>query len=154
MPTVLFLCTGNYYRSRFAEHVFNERADELGIPWRAESRALALERGIDNVGPMSPLALAKLRQMGIQPSLRMPQGAVPDDFKRATRVVALNASEHRPLLEERYTDWTAKNSVHVEFWTIDDIGLLEATVALPLIVDHVEALCQRLKAHPGNAGSG
>ena len=43
---VLFLCTGNYYRSRFAEVLFNSVAGKLGLPWRASSRGLALERGV------------------------------------------------------------------------------------------------------------
>ena len=47
--TILFLCTGNYYRSRFAEVLFNSLADRMGMPWRASSRGLALERGVDNV---------------------------------------------------------------------------------------------------------
>src|SRR5438132_811728 len=33
--TVLFLCTGNYYRSRFAEVLFNSVAGKMGLPWRA-----------------------------------------------------------------------------------------------------------------------
>jgi len=38
MPqTVLFLCTGNYYRSRFAEFLFNALAAEAGVDWVAES---------------------------------------------------------------------------------------------------------------------
>src|SRR4051812_12382323 len=53
MKTVLFLCTGNYYRSRFAEVVFNTLAGRAGLPWRAESRGLALELGVNNVGPLS-----------------------------------------------------------------------------------------------------
>jgi hypothetical protein len=40
--TVLFLCTGNYYRSRFAEALFNSVAGRMGLPWRASSRGLAL----------------------------------------------------------------------------------------------------------------
>jgi protein-tyrosine-phosphatase len=44
--TILFLCTGNYYRSRFAEVLFNSVADKMGLPWRAASRGLALERGV------------------------------------------------------------------------------------------------------------
>jgi hypothetical protein len=36
---VLFLCTGNYYRSRFAEVLFNSVAGKMGLPWRASSRA-------------------------------------------------------------------------------------------------------------------
>ena len=38
--TVLFLCTGNYYRSRFAEMLFNHLAAERGLQWRADSRGL------------------------------------------------------------------------------------------------------------------
>jgi protein-tyrosine-phosphatase len=38
--TVLFLCTGNYYRSRFAEALFNSVAGKMGLPCRASSRGL------------------------------------------------------------------------------------------------------------------
>ena len=31
--TILFLCTGNYYRSRFAEVLFNSVAGKMGLPW-------------------------------------------------------------------------------------------------------------------------
>ena len=56
---VLFLCTGNYYRSRFAEAVFNSVAARMGLSWRASSRGLALERG----GKASPVdCAAEVRQ--------------------------------------------------------------------------------------------
>ena len=58
--TVLFLCTGNYYRSRFAEVLFNSLADKMKLPWRATSRGLALERGINNIGPMAISAIQTL----------------------------------------------------------------------------------------------
>jgi protein-tyrosine phosphatase len=44
--TVLFLRTGNYHRSRVAEVLFNSVARKMGLPWRASSRGLALERGV------------------------------------------------------------------------------------------------------------
>ena len=62
--TVLFLCTGNYYRSRFAEVLFNSVAARMGLPWRASSRGLALERGINNIGPMAPSAVKALESLG------------------------------------------------------------------------------------------
>ena len=55
-PVVLFLCTGNYYRSRFAEVLFNHLARERGSCWRAESLGLDLAIGVNNVGPISPPA--------------------------------------------------------------------------------------------------
>jgi protein-tyrosine phosphatase len=36
--TVLFLCTGNYYRSRYAEIYFNSVASKMELPWKATSR--------------------------------------------------------------------------------------------------------------------
>ena len=65
LKTVLFLCTGNYYRSRFAEELFNYRAAHAQVNWQAQSRALAIERGINNIGPLSPLVLWGLSRCGL-----------------------------------------------------------------------------------------
>ena len=58
MPrTVLFLCTGNYYRSRFAEELFNDSARRAGLDWTATSRGLALELGpVERRPAVGPLA--------------------------------------------------------------------------------------------------
>src|SRR5580704_19544869 len=63
---VLFLCTGNYYRSRFAEVLFNSVAGKMGLPWQASSRGLALERGVNNVGPMAVEAITALEALGVR----------------------------------------------------------------------------------------
>jgi len=62
---LLFLCTGNYYRSRFAELLFNALAPAHDLPWQAFSRGVALEAGVRNVGPISPLVLHALQALGI-----------------------------------------------------------------------------------------
>lgn len=128
---VLFLCTGNYYRSRFAEALFNSVAGRMGLPWRASSRGLALERGVNNVGPMAVEAIKALEAMGVGDGdaiTRMPAQVTTDDLERADRVVALKRDEHLPLLQERFPPWVEK----VEFWHVDDapevLGLIEQEV--------------------------
>src|SRR5437667_1650618 len=103
--TVLFLCTGNYYRSRFAEVLFNSVAGKMGLPWRASSRGLALERGVNNVGPMAVEAIAALERMGVravEAVARLPVQVTTDNLEQADRVVALKHAEHLPLLQERF----------------------------------------------------
>src|SRR4051812_36169877 len=98
---VLFLCTGNYYRSRFAEIVFNSVAQRMGLPWQASSRGLALERGTLNVGPMARLAVEAVERMGIRAAdalTRLPVQLTLAELERADRIVALKQAEHRPLL--------------------------------------------------------
>jgi predicted translation initiation factor SUI1 len=129
--TVLFLCTGNYYRSRFAEVLFNSVAGKMGLPWRAASRGLALERGVNNIGPMAVEAITALQTLGIRADdavARFPAPVLVDDLEVADRVVALKQAEHLPLLQERFPAWVEK----VEFWHVDDapevLGLIEREV--------------------------
>jgi translation initiation factor 1 len=117
--TVLFLCTGNYYRSRFAEILFNSVASKMGLAWQASSRGLALEQGVNNVGRMAVLAVNTLEAMGIRATeamSRFPAQVTTEDFKGADRVVALKQAEHLPLLQERFPAYPEK----VEFWHVDD----------------------------------
>jgi protein-tyrosine phosphatase len=100
VKTVLFLCTGNYYRSRFAEELFNHQAERGGLDWIAQSRGLALERGAHNVGLISPFALHALKEMSISArgADRFPQQCTADDLASADFVVAVKEQEHRPLM--------------------------------------------------------
>jgi protein-tyrosine phosphatase len=136
--TVLFLCTGNYYRSRFAEVLFNSVAGKMGLPWRASSRGLALERGVHNLGPMAAVAVKALEARGLRgvaDLARLPTQVTADDFEIADWVVALKEAEHLPLLRERFPAWAEK----VEFWQVDD-----APEALALIEREVMDLAARL----------
>jgi predicted translation initiation factor SUI1 len=116
---VLFLCTGNYYRSRFAECLFNSVAANMGLPWQATSRGLALERGSANIGAMASAAVEALRARGFrdhQSLARMPAAVTGEDLQHAARIIALKHAEHHPLVQERFPDWTEK----IEFWHVDD----------------------------------
>jgi protein-tyrosine phosphatase len=140
--TVLFLCTGNYYRSRFAEIVFNHAAEQRGLDWRAESRGLALERGANNVGPLSQHAIRRLAQLGlpIKGYLRLPRQADEADLQGADLIIALKADEHRPLLVSRHAGWEER----VEYWDMHDDYDASPDDVLPAIERAVEALVARL----------
>lgn len=144
MKTVLFLCTGNYYRSRFAEEYFNHRAAVEELGWRAISRAVAIARGANNVGAVSPLALAALQAHGIAPRGhgRLPAACTPADLDAADTIVALSEREHRGLMRERYGAWEARTI----FWLAEDIGLAPAEAALGHIAREIEAMIAALKA--------
>jgi protein-tyrosine phosphatase len=129
--TVLFLCTGNYFRSRFAEVLFNSVAGKMGLPWRASSRGLALERGVHNVGPMAAEAVQALEALGVRAAeavTRLPAQVTTADLEGAAVIVALKRAEHLPLLRERFPPWAER----AEFWHIDDapgvLGLIEPEV--------------------------
>ena len=135
---ILFLCTGNYYRSRFAEILFSSVAGKMGLPWRAASRGLALERGVNNVGPMAVSAVKALEARGLRALAdfaRLPMQVTVDDLARADWIVALKQAEHLPLLQERFPAWTDK----VEFWQVND-----APEALAMIDREVMDLAARL----------
>jgi protein-tyrosine phosphatase len=136
---VLFLCTGNYYRSRFAECLFNLLAGKMGLPWTASSRGLALERGMNNVGAMEVTAIKALEAHGLRGSAdfaRFPMQVSVDDLESADLIIALKKAEHMPLLQERFPTWIDK----VEYWQVDD-----APVALAVIEREIMDLTERLR---------
>jgi protein-tyrosine-phosphatase len=92
---VLFVCTGNYYRSRFAELLFNSSARRERLGWQAISRGLELN--VQNVGPISPHVCSGLRARGVEleyAGLRSPLPLALGDLLSADRVVALKRDEH------------------------------------------------------------
>lgn len=140
---VLFLCTGNYYRSRFAEHLFNCLAAEAGLDWRADSRALDMDgSGGRNVGPISPHALRGFTQRGMPPPafLRYPTQLEEEDLRCASRVIALKEAEHRPMLQAAYPTWADR----VEYWHVDDMDRATPEQALAEIEASVRQLIERL----------
>jgi protein-tyrosine phosphatase len=143
MQRVLFICTGNYYRSRFAEIVFNHAARQRGLAWEATSRGTDIYgAGKHNVGPLSVYAREALEARGVPlpPDLRMPLPLTQADLDAADLSVAVCAAEHRPHLERDFPSSVAR----VEFWGVQDLGDTPADEALAAIERHVQALIERL----------
>ncbi len=144
---VLFVCTGNYYRSRFAEVLFAARAAQAHLPWTAASRGFI--QAPQNVGPISPLTLAELAIRGypVEEDIRFPLVLQRADLEAADLVVLLKEAEHRPWLERHFPDWVDR----VEYWHIHDVDGTPATEACALIAHEVEHLIERLAAACGSA---
>src|SRR5215468_6474039 len=100
---VLFVCSGNYYRSRFAELVFTHLAARDGgrttSVWTADSAGLLPEHFASNPGALSSrvIAAAAARQIDVPEPHRAPRPVTDALLENATRVVALHEPEHRPL---------------------------------------------------------
>lgn len=140
--TVLFLCTGNYYRSRFAEVVFNHRAAALALAWRAESAGLAPDCFHRNPGPISPHTLSGLEKRGIPPVLpwRKPRDVTEAMVRDATRIIAVKEREHRPIAASRFPDQLHR----FEFWHIHDLDCAPPETALVELEAEVGRLIEQL----------
>lgn len=137
---LLFICTGNYYRSRYAEAVFNHLAESLGLEWRAFSRGLNI--GAAPGDALSPHTREALRRQGIPLSCTGAEGVALSaaDLAAATRTIALKESEHRPLMEHQFPEWADR----IEYWEVHDLDCAGPDQALPDIHHRVETLAAEL----------
>jgi protein-tyrosine phosphatase len=139
---LLFICTGNYYRSRFAEAVFNHHAECQALEWRAFSRGLAT-----HLAPEFPLlsehTTEGLALRGIDPR-HTARGRVQlsePDLMSADLIVALKAAEHRPMFEKQFPAWVER----VTFWNVSDLDQATPDDALAAIEKQVLALIESLE---------
>jgi len=140
--TVLFLCSGNYYRSRFAEYLFNTHIQDTALPWTADSRGLITDRLDSNIGPISHYAVNGLIERGISvpEPLRSPIQLLESDLAAANLVIAIKEAEHRSLLAERFPQWPDR----VEYWHIHDLDCALPTDTLTALSREVTQLIRRL----------
>lgn len=146
-PVVLFLCTGNYYRSRYAEILFNHLAGERGLNWRADSRGLDLGLGVDNVGPLSPHTrrACAAANLSLPEPLRGPEVLCGQDLEGARLVIALKEAEHRPYLNRLFPAWERR----VRYWHVHDLDCAPPECAIA----EIDALVRRLVDEVAAAGT-
>src|SRR5262249_41912386 len=98
---VLFVCTGNYYRSRFAEALFNQKARQVHLNWRAVSRGLKL---VSSQQGLSPVAQRELSKRGVPEELckGAPKALAREDLEKSDYIVLMDEAEHRSVLEKQF----------------------------------------------------
>jgi protein-tyrosine phosphatase len=140
--TVVFICTANYYRSRFSEYLFNALAEQKGLAWRATSRGLKTWMA-DGQGPISEYTVERLTALGVAfDDTRLPIPLETADLESADLVVALKEAEHRAMMEDQFPNWADR----IQYWHVDDIDCATADEALPICQSLIEALVDRLAA--------
>jgi len=137
---LLFICTGNFYRSRFAEALFNHKAEELGLPWKAFSRGLAIHYVPE--GDLSHHTASALAERGVHLRHTGPVRVQVsgEDLQSADLVIALDDREHRPMMRELFPDWESK----ITFWGVSDMPHVWPEEALPAIEARVGELIATL----------
>lgn len=120
---VIFICTGNHYRSRLSEELFNFYARHFGLAWEAHSRGL-IDTG--ELKGISPFAWQYLIRRGLSSHIdpnRNPQILRVADFEWASLLIALNREEHEPMLRDRFGQipkiLAQKNQLR--FWNVCDV---------------------------------
>ncbi len=148
MRTVLFLCTGNYYRSRFAEELFNFHAPQACVGWTAASRGIAVDLGHANVGPIATATAKALQERGVtfeRSDARAPLQLRIADLEASDHIVALKYAEHFPLIRKRFPAFAAaREAARIEYWRVDDVDVKPPEEALPRIEEEIYGLMRRL----------
>lgn len=136
---LLFVCTGNFYRSRFAEAVFNHHAEQRRLDWKAFSRGLAIHWAEGYLSPFTSAALADrnvdLRHTG--PGRRQ---LTEHDLETAQRRIALDHNEHYGMMRRQFPQWADR----IEYWHVADLPMQPAEQALPEIESRVLSLVEEL----------
>lgn len=134
LPQVLFLCTGNYYRSRFCEIYFNHLTTGLGL--KADSKGLLAYRKI-NEGMLSVHTQSYLHQINLSPGkMKFPEQIEHRHFSSGVRIIAMDEVEHRPMMEQFFPEFSDR----IEYWQVHDIDFTEPDDALPVLKERVENL--------------
>ncbi len=120
---VLFVCSGNYYRSRLAEIIFNHRAAAEKLDWRADSAGLI---DVSSLSGLSEHTAAWLREHGLGDEAedpRDPRSLTVEDLGKADLVVAMCRQEHQPMLEARFAGLgkSMLRSGKLRYWNIFDV---------------------------------
>jgi protein-tyrosine phosphatase len=134
---VLFICTGNYYRSRFAEIYFNHLAEQQSLAWRAISRGFMPY----HLRHISIHTENRLVELGISfDQNRIPQLLELEDLENAHQIIALKETEHRPMMKNDFPAWENR----VEYWHIHDLDVAEPPETLRALEEGIKRLIASL----------
>lgn len=142
IPTILFVCTDNIFRSRFAEAVFNHHAQTRELGWCAFSRGLNPDvTDFDGLSQHSQTAMES-RGIELHHTASNKAPLTEEDLEMAHIIIAMSEDEHQPMVARNFPKWLDQ----FNFWQIEDQELCDPAEALALIEKETEALIADLVA--------
>jgi protein-tyrosine phosphatase len=133
---VLFICTGNFYRSRHAEAIFS-----IGTPLKRAVRK-GFFKGFINIhcsGRTGTLISTdteeRLKTLGVPLELTRPSPVQlrAKDLKKAHHIIALKKDEHYEMMLSSHPEWADK----IHYWHMHDIDFEDPQTVLPKIEEEV-----------------
>jgi len=125
MKRLLFICTGNHYRSRLAEILFNHYTRVERGEWIAESWGLLATSSVKGLSPLIARYLKERSLIVSTEVFRDPMTFSVDDLPLFDLVILLNQSEHFPEFEKRFRALSQSllESGKLRMWNVYDAPL-------------------------------
>ena len=143
---ILFLCTGNYFRSRFSQVLFQHliEINQATGALQVDSAGLKVDPSSGNIEPMAPEAISAVQDRGIPmdpASLAAPKQVTEADLHAADVVVAVDEAAHRPMVQQQFPAWEDK----IRFWLVKDLGEEDGVDPIAQLEHRVQQLFDELK---------
>ena len=142
MKKVLFVCTANIHRSRFAEEVFNFFCTKHNKDYHAFSAGLRV--GDYSYRKIYFPALENLKVFNIIPKRPndLSKHIKDVNLENYDKIICMDEDEHKPMVN---SDPKLSN-YNFEYWNITDMPKVDSDVSLPLCYKKVENLLNEMSS--------
>lgn len=141
MNNILFVCTGNIFRSRFAEEVFNHLCKINGVDATAFSAGLQVGRYKQR--KIYWPAMNELERLKIEPLRSNEESVHIDDIDVSIydQIICMDEEEHKPMVRSN----ELLSGFTFQYWNIVDMPKVSSDISLPKCYKKVESLIDQLK---------